>query len=396
MGLEPFPHSDPGHDTKAELRRSASEARGRDLCLYPFMDGVNFQLKQGQQPNFQNGRVSSNVARENGAKQDKIIDNRSEGLRNARAEPVKTPVRGLVQRKCFYDSADFFPEPKQNISIYEEFEKRLKLRGIDEPSKDLETLKQIFEALQLKGLLRTNKPPKQTYKKNFCYRHEQSPIVVIKPGRSPASAVRRIGSDSPPPGYSSSLGARRNMNLESPPTMSPRRDHRSESERNVRNQRRGRGSNSPTRSECGVKSPSRRHLSVETQRRGNGNVEPRRVSPVQSPSGNLRRTGLDQTTNRSPRYSKSTAENYQKEEQVFIPVEDETSTVSENSIISTCSQTETEVKYFSQLLNLRWNSIIFLFIFLITIVSTFYRDQRWRNTRKEGASWKGVISYFTA
>ncbi|XVF80868.1 hypothetical protein PTKIN_Ptkin15bG0109900 [Pterospermum kingtungense] len=342
MGLEPFPHSDPEQNTKAELRRSASEARGRDLFQYRFIDGVNFQLKQqGQQPTFPNGGVSSNVVRENRAKQDQITSNRAESLRNARAEPVKSPVRGMVQRKCFYDSTDFFPEPKQTISIYEEIEKRLKLRGIDEPSKDLETLKQILEALQLKGLLRTKKPPNQTNNENFVYEHEQSPIVVIKPGRSPASAVRRIGSDSPPPGgYASRLGARRNINLESPSTMSPRRD-RPESERNVRNQSRGRGSNSPTRSECGVKSPSRRHLSVETQRRGNGNVEPRRVSPVQSPRVDVRKTGLDQTTNRSPRYRKSTAEIYQKEEKVFIPADDETSTVSESSI-STCSQTDME------------------------------------------------------
>ncbi|XWS46897.1 hypothetical protein CRYUN_Cryun14cG0107400 [Craigia yunnanensis] len=339
MGLEPLPHSDPEHNRKAELRRSASEARGRDLFQYRFIDGVNFHLKQGQQPNFQNGGVSSNVVRENGAKQDQVTSNRSEGLRNARAEPVKTPVRGMSQRKCFYDSADFFPEPKQTVSIYGEIEKRLKLGGIDEPLKDIETLKQILEALQLKGLLHTKKPPNQTNNRNFVYEHEQSPIVVIEPGRSPASAVRRIGSVSPPSSYTSRPGARQNLNLESPLTMSPRRD-RPESERNVRNHSRGRGSNSLTRSESGVKSPNRRYLSVETQRRGNCNVEQRRVSPVQSPRVNVRRTGLDQTTNRSPRNKKSTAEIYQKEEKVFISPEDETSTVSESSI-GTCSQTDT-------------------------------------------------------
>ncbi|XWS76333.1 hypothetical protein CRYUN_Cryun01aG0167000 [Craigia yunnanensis] len=340
MGLELLPHSDPEPNRKAELRRSASEARGRDLFQYRFVDGGNFHLKQSQQPNFQNGGVLSNVVRENGAKQDHVICTRSEHLRNARPEPVKAPVRGMGQRKCFYDSADFFPEPKQTLSIYGEIEKRLKLRGIDEPSKDLETLKQILEALQLKGLLHTKKPPNQTNNRNFVYEHEQSPIVVIKPGRSTASAVRRIGNDSPPSSYRSRAGARRNLNLESPQTMSPRRD-RPESERNVRNQSRDRGSISPTRSECGVKSPNRRPLNVETQKRGNGSMEQRRVSPVQSPRVNVRRTGLDQTTNRSPRNRKSTAEIYQKEEKLFFPVEDETSTVSESSI-STCSQTDTE------------------------------------------------------
>ncbi|XP_022769844.1 protein LONGIFOLIA 1-like [Durio zibethinus] len=341
MGLEPLPYSDPDPNRKAELRRSASEARGRDLFQYSFIDGVNFHLKQSQQLNFQSGGVSSNVVRENGAKQDHVISNKSEGLRNARTETVKAPVRGMAQRKCFYDSADFFPEPKQTVSIYREIEKRLKLRGIDEPSKDLETLKQILEALQLKGLLHTKKPPNQTNNRNFVYEHKQSPLVIIKPGRSPASALRRIGNDSTPLSYRSRPGAHRNLNLESVPTMSPRRD-RMESEHNVQSQSRSRGSISPIRSECGVKSPNRRPLSVETQRRGSGNMEQRRVSPVQSPRVNVRRAGLHQTTNRSPRNRKSTAEIYQKEEKVvFIPAEDETSTVSESSI-STCSQADAE------------------------------------------------------
>ncbi|XVE73037.1 hypothetical protein DITRI_Ditri11bG0085900 [Diplodiscus trichospermus] len=340
MGLEPLPHSDPEPNRKPELSRSASEARGRDLFQYRFIDGVNFHLKHSQQPNFQNGGSSSNAARENGAKQDHVISNKSEGLRNARAEPIKAPVRGIGQRKCFFDSADFFPEPKQTVSLYGEIEKRLKLRGIDEPSKDLETLKQILEALQLKGLLHTKQPPNQTNNRNFVYEHEQSPIVVIKPGRSPASAVRRIDNDPPHSSYRSRPGVRRNLNIDSPPTMSPRLD-RPDSERNVRNQRRVRGSISPTRSECGLKSPNRRPLSVETQRRGNGNMDQRRVSPVQSPRVNVRRIGVDQTTNRSPRNRKSTAEIYQIEEKLFIPAEDETSTVSESSV-STCSQTDTE------------------------------------------------------
>ncbi|PPS09688.1 hypothetical protein GOBAR_AA10955 [Gossypium barbadense] len=344
MGLEPIPDSNPEPNGKAQLRRSASEARGRDLFQYRFIDGVNFHLKQSQQPNFQNGGVSSNVIRENGAKQDRVIINRPDGLRNARAEPVKAPIRGLDQRKCFYDSADFFPERKQAVNVYGEIEKRLKLRGIDEPSKDLETLKQILEALQLKGLLHSKKSPNQTNNRNLVYQHEQSPIVVIKPGRSPASTPRRIAKDSPPSYYRSRPGPRRNLNIDSPPTMSPRRD-RPEIERNVRSQSRGKGSISPGRNECGVRSPNRRPLNVEIHRRGNGNgngnVEQKRVSPVLSPRLNVRRTGLEQTTNRLPRNRKPTAEIYDKEEKVFIPAEDQTSSVSESSI-STSSQTDTE------------------------------------------------------
>ncbi|GMI66492.1 hypothetical protein HRI_000318500 [Hibiscus trionum] len=335
MGLEPLPDSNLEPDRKVELRRSASEARGRDLFQHRFVDGANFHSKQNQKPNFQNEGVSSNIIRENGAKQDRVNLNRSESIRNARAEPVQAPVRGTDRRKCFYDSADFFPERKQTASIYGEIEKRLKMRGIDEPSKDLETLKQILETLQLKGLLLAKKSPSQTNNRNFVYQYDQSPIVVIKPGKQPASPIRRIGKESPPSSYRPRPGSRRNLNIDSPPTMSPRRD-RPEIERNVRNQIRGKGLISPGRNECGVRSPNRRPLS------GNGNVvEQRRASPVQSPRVNLRRTGFDQTTNRLHGNRKATAEIYDKEEKEFIPAEDQTSTVSESSI-STSSQTDTE------------------------------------------------------
>ncbi|KAK8635851.1 hypothetical protein V6N13_004566 [Hibiscus sabdariffa] len=331
MGLEaPLPDSDPEPNRKPELRRSASEARGRDLFQSCFIDGVNFHLKQSKQSNLLNGEVSSNVVAKNGAKQDQVMSNGAEGSRNAVAEPVKTPVRGMVQRKRFYDSVDFFPEKNQTVSSYGEIEKRLKLRVIDEPSKDLEIVKQFLEALQLKGLLHAPKPENQRSNRNFAYEHEQSPIVVIKP-----EAIRRTGNDSPPSSYRSRPGggACRFSNLESPPMMCPRRD-RPESERNLRNQSRVRGSISPTRSECGVKRPIGKPLNIETQR-GNGNVEKRRV--------NVRRIGSDQTTNRirSPGNRKSTAEIYPKEKKVFIRAEDETSTGSECSI-SSSSQTDNE------------------------------------------------------
>ncbi|MBA0758481.1 hypothetical protein Gotri_021473 [Gossypium trilobum] len=338
MGLGSLPNSDPEPNGNAELRRSASEAIGRDLFQYRFINGVNFHLKQNLQQNFQNEEIPCNVVRENGAKQEHLIGNRSESLKNARTEPIKAPVGGIGQRKCFFDSADFFPEPKQTDSIYGEIEKRLKLRGIDEPAKDLETLKKILEASQLKGLLHSKKPPNQTNKRNFVYEHEQSPLPIIKQGRSPASAVRRIGNDSPPSSNRSRPGPHWNLSIDVPPAMSPRRDRLG----NERNESKRRGSISPTRSECGVRSPNRRPLSVETQRRGNANVEQRRVSPVQSLRVNVGKIGLDQTTNRSSSNRRPTAEIYQKEEKViFIPVEDETSTVSESSI-STSSQTDTE------------------------------------------------------
>ncbi|MBA0795642.1 hypothetical protein Gohar_006488 [Gossypium harknessii] len=309
MGLEaPLPDSDPEPNKRAELRRSASEARGRDLFQYRFIDRINIHL---------NGGISSNVVTKNGAEQDEVIRNGTEGSSTVRREPVKTPVRGTVQTKRFYNSVDFFPKTKQTVSINGEIEKELKLRGIEEPSKDLENLKRILEALQLKGLLHTTKPPNQRNKRSFVY--EQSPIVVIRPERS--SPIRRSSSDSPPPAYRSKNGARRNSKLE-PPPPSPRRD-RPDTGRNLRNQSRI----------SGIRSPSRRPLRIETQR-GNGNVEQRRMSPVQSARVNVRRTELDQL-NRSAGNRKSTAE------KVLIPAEDETSTVFESSS-SSSSQTDAE------------------------------------------------------
>ncbi|CAI9778801.1 unnamed protein product [Fraxinus pennsylvanica] len=69
-----------------------------------------------------------------------------EFIRQVNLSPRKTSTH----RKGFFDSTGIFLEPKQTISIEGEIEKRLKMREIDETSKDLETLKQILEALQLK------------------------------------------------------------------------------------------------------------------------------------------------------------------------------------------------------------------------------------------------------
>ena len=93
--------------------------------------------------------------------------------------------------------------------------------------------------------------------RNFVYdRNGESPIVVMKPARSPANRAGRAGNDSPPSSFRSRSGPRRNSN-EASPAVSPRRD-RSEMDRNVRHQARGRNASSPTRSESSVKSPSRR------------------------------------------------------------------------------------------------------------------------------------------
>jgi len=202
MGLE---DSDPN----PKLLRSASESTvHRDLSQqYRFFDTTNFQLKQF----------------------DSVID-----LNEKKTEPV------IKQKKCFYDSADFFPGPKQSgtVSVQGEIEKRLKMRGIHEPSKDLDTLKQILEALKLKGLLHSKKSMNVTNQRNFVIENvndSHSSIVVMKPGRS-INRTGWIGNDSPPPvsTFRSKPEVRNRTNVNSP-TRSPnrvRKIHSSRSEPN--------------------------------------------------------------------------------------------------------------------------------------------------------------------
>ncbi|XP_033134863.1 uncharacterized protein LOC103842129 [Brassica rapa] len=107
MGLEALPDSQ-----QQPLQRSASESR----VISRFVDRLNFQNQQ-----------SSSTQ---GVEED----------HHSRKEPSKassTPVP--LRRKSFFDTADFFPEPRQVMS-----------RGSES---DLETLKQLLEALRLKGLL---------------------------------------------------------------------------------------------------------------------------------------------------------------------------------------------------------------------------------------------------
>ncbi|OIW12645.1 hypothetical protein TanjilG_24578 [Lupinus angustifolius] len=294
MGLEPLPDSDPEPIKKVQLRRSASESRvSRDLPQYRFFDtSNNFQLKQSQQQNSQ-GIISSNNY--------SVIDNGRVGtefcVRNGKVDGAKSSPRhnkgGVImgQKKSFYDSTDFFPDPKHTGEI----EKRLKLRGIDEPSKDLDTLKHILEALQLKGLLHSNST-------NFTLSTRDSPIVVMKPTRSfsgPSFRVRRSAS----------------------PVNEARRIERSEVDRNIRTQVRGKNSSSPS------SSPNRRRV--------NDGGDSRRVSPVNSPRimNSSRRNA--QVASGSPRTRKV----IHKEEKVVG--EDELSTVSESSF-STSSRIDME------------------------------------------------------
>ncbi|CAJ1969433.1 unnamed protein product [Sphenostylis stenocarpa] len=288
MGLEPLPDSEPG--PVAKLQRSASESRvSRDLPLPQcrFFD-----------PNNLSSRVQvTNVVHENN---DAAIHAR---LGNDRAAD---PPRQRA-KKSFYDSADFFPEPKHTVSVYGEIERRLRMRGINEPSKDLHTLKHILEALQLKGLLHSNNKP------------NHSPTVVMKPVRS----VNRTGNDSPPP----------------PLRSSPRRSIRvgGEGHRNDQNEGSGRSQSGRAQSS----SPNRRRQQhVEPQRKvgvdwRRGSVS---VSPVHSPKVSPRRNaGNQQVPCGSPRMRK----NVERKEKMLGGAEDESTTVSENSF-STSSYPDTE------------------------------------------------------
>ncbi|THG17059.1 hypothetical protein TEA_013203 [Camellia sinensis var. sinensis] len=361
MGLEQLPHSSPEPMKKAELRRSASESRvSRDLFHHRIVDSNNFKPKQQNQSHFVGNNISSNVIRDNAAIGSKTslnvrpADPMTFSSRNANSESENHFYRSVCassqwkspqQRKSFFDSEDFFPEPKQSVSMYGEIEKRLKMRGIDEPSKDLETLRQILEALQLKGLLHSQKPSHQINHRNFVHNRsfssDESPIVVMKSSRSSVSPInRRSGNDSPPPGFTNRAGVRRSLSFageySSPRSESP------EINRNLRNQARLRNSSSPT---CNAKSPSsparRRPMNVETPRKAAESMEQQqqrqRVSPVHSP----KRIGSDQTnTNRSPRNRKPTAE-IDPKKKIAIVIEDESTSISESSA-STSSQTDTE------------------------------------------------------
>ncbi|KAL2510744.1 hypothetical protein Adt_16344 [Abeliophyllum distichum] len=362
MGLEPLPaSSDTEPERKPELRRSASESRvSRDIFHSRFiMDGNNFHMKQ---PIQSHSNISHYAMKDNGAFEvTHYADPLKFASKNANSEEPRGLNRGgvnpltwktPVHRKSFFDSGDIFPDPKQTVSIYGEIEKRLKMRGIDEPSKDLETLKQILEALQLKGLLHSKKPSDQSQISNRNFVYDQSPVVVMKPSRSPmASQTNR----KPGNGYSPSndrnqvRGIRRNIDLagESPTSVSPRPEH------NVRSPtRQARSSSAPTRSESNEKRSNSlikpKPLSVETRSRFNESTQNQKLSNIHSPKLTTRKTGSQQTvTSRSPRNKKCTTEVHQKEKITTAFTEDVSSTISE-STASSSSHTDTEWKWQSQ------------------------------------------------
>lgn len=337
MGLEQLPSSSSEPEKKVELRRSASESRSRDYRFYDtpsFLSPVTTKNEvNGERNSDQISVITRNQSNNHGGHGGK--NNNNTKLRNQSGN-INTQRRSMVERKSYYNTADFFPpelpvkqqqqqQQHQAVTIYGEIERRLRMRGIDEPSKDLETLKHILEALQLKGLLHSSATSATTTTNSRHNRRfssdEESPVVLMRPARSPTN------------------NRRRNVNNASS-GESPRR------ERPARSPMR-----SPGRSENRSSSPSVRRkggpLSVETQRRTyeTTTATSSRVShsPVHSPKMTTTRRS-DQTVVRSPRNRRSTVEICQGERILSGPAyaEDEASTTISESSFSTSSQTDNE------------------------------------------------------
>ncbi|CAN8280587.1 unnamed protein product [Cochlearia groenlandica] len=161
MGLEALPIAAEDPIPQQPLQRSVSESRfTRD---YRFVDNFNFQNQHC------NDKVSEQDPSE------------IQVMRSARTKPARaqSPHRFDVRRKILYDSADLFPEC-----------------GYDDTPRDLETLKQLLEALRLKGLLHSSiKPEYKMGNRNMVFdHHQESPIKQARsasPNRDRSSGYVR-------------------------------------------------------------------------------------------------------------------------------------------------------------------------------------------------------------
>lgn len=158
MGLDVLPDQDT-LPKPAMLRRSSSESRARnDPSFYQFVDATAFE----KTPLKENSRKQRN--------------------------------NSFIRRKSF---ELFPPEPKRvgvqpvPVSLYCEIERRLRVRGIEEPSKDLETLKQVLEAVQLRGLLHSKPSDGPDESIDGDDRSSVSPLVLMKSASKPSRAPRR-------------------------------------------------------------------------------------------------------------------------------------------------------------------------------------------------------------
>ncbi|KAK1267347.1 hypothetical protein QJS04_geneDACA021854 [Acorus gramineus] len=294
MGLEAIPGS---NGAAASLRRSASESRvPRDA--YRFVSTVDQERSEA-------------------------VPKRK--VEPARAPPPSPPPQHQHQmRKSFFDTQDFFPEKIRAVSM----ERRMK----EEPGRDdLEALKQILEALQLKGLLHSKKSEPLIGHRNFIYDPDRllfsntdSPIVVMKPTRpppSPSPTVSRRGrmkpESPPPPSNPRSRASVTAASRRSPPSYSPPPVRaRQQSERTPPSR--------STPSDGNARSPSslarRRQAEPAVQRRSSTapvcspRASPRKISPVNRRQSTVR----------------------------ISPDEDEISTISDSSSFSASSLNDSE------------------------------------------------------
>ncbi|XP_074571925.1 uncharacterized protein LOC141828397 [Curcuma longa] len=316
MGLEGFPsHSREGgaEPDGAKLQRSASESRVRkDLSGYGFV-GVSSMHNAHPGP-----AGSEPISAEEFFKSVSLAKFKLNNTTKA-MPPSKNGQLPPLQRKIFFDAEDIFPEPKRPGTLHEEIEKRLRMRGIDEPAKEMETVKQILEVLQLKGLLHSNRSHlvggRRNPYGNQCLIHEGAPIVIMK---STTKALRGRTGESPllPP----KIGP-------APQSPSLVRRERSPVDRLFRgNERRNRAATSLESPSSPVNRPPQ---NAAAHRRSQPQ---QRTSPVVSPKSSPKRLGPDFLAARSPRSRRPTDPS--SEDSVYSPAADDTSTTfSENSTI---------------------------------------------------------------
>lgn len=221
MGLEVMPESKPTSQKKAELRRSASESRvSYDIRRSKYAEGnggsqFSSSMNAKNTPDHKavetaaisrqifspakqqdNGASSLSKAKKSHQFQSHCDEDRGpetetlermlrfpEGSIQGSLSPYlkqkaadqrpmqRYPIEAAPWRhqenwqnyqQNAFESQNFLPEHKRNSSkgsdaLYSEIEKKLKERGLEENGKNLETLKQILEAMQLKSLLHSAK-----------------------------------------------------------------------------------------------------------------------------------------------------------------------------------------------------------------------------------------------
>ncbi|URD73291.1 hypothetical protein MUK42_09752 [Musa troglodytarum] len=198
IGVETLPSTGSVAEAKperGELRKSVSDSGvPRDAPYYSFVEACSFR-EPSPQP-LEAVPISAELFF-------KTVN--PDQFRLSDAKKLVSPPRPIpltpLQRRSFFDAEDFFPEPKRSGMLYGEIEKRLRMRGIDKPTKDLETLKQILEALKLKGLLHSKPSAHRTNGRiNLIYDFQTgAPVVMI----NTASKPPRFPSSEPPPPKSS-------------------------------------------------------------------------------------------------------------------------------------------------------------------------------------------------